>query len=44
VMVGGEYDAMSLVARHVGGRWRIVSTNPCGYGPATVRADLWDIC
>ena len=44
LMAGGEYDAISMVARHTGGRWRVVSTDPCGYGPAAVRADLWDFC
>jgi hypothetical protein len=44
VMAGGEYDAISMVLRHANGRWRVVSTDPCGYGPAAVRADLWDFC
>jgi hypothetical protein len=43
-MAGGEYDAISMVLRHANGRWRVVSTDPCGYGAAAVRADLWDFC
>lgn len=44
VMAGGEHDAISMVLRHTKGRWRVVSTDPCGYGPPAVRADLWDVC
>jgi hypothetical protein len=43
-LVGGAFDAVSLTLLHKGGRWRVVSTRVCAYGPPAVRADLWESC